>query len=84
MSSVLFSITRRLPLALRNVRTPVTVTNEVGAIGPKPIQPYTLGSLRVSLVIAPFIYIGYFLGGEFADVIERLELYIPDDEDDDD
>ncbi len=83
MSTALFSL-RRLPLAIRNFRTPVTVTNHVGAIGPKPPKYYNLGSLKVSLLIAPFLYIGYYLGGEFADVIERLDLYVPDDEDDDD
>ena len=62
----------------------MTITNPSGSLGPRPVKLYSLGALRVSLVIAPFVYAGYFLGGEFAELIERLELYVPDDEEDDD
>ena len=85
MATTLLSLARRFPTAIRHFRHQSTVADSSpGALSPKPIKHYTFGPAVVTLVVTPFLYIGYYLGGEFADVIERLELYVPDDEDDDD
>ena len=79
---VLMTLTRRVPTILQRNRTAVTAHS--GALEIQPIKYYKLGLIRLSLVMIPFLYLGYYLGGEFADVIEQMEWYVPDDDDEDD
>ena len=78
----LMTLTRRVPTILQ--RNITAVTAHSGALKIQPIKYYKLGLIRLSLVMIPFLYLGYHLGGEFADVIEQMEWYVPDDDEDDD
>lgn len=56
---------------------------ESGGVVEEPMKHYRLGLIRLGLVMGPFLYLGYWMGGQFAELIERYEIYVPDDEDDD-
>ena len=78
----LMTLTRRVPTILQRTRTAVTAHS--GGLEIQPIKYYRLGLIRLSFIMIPFLYLGYYLGGEFADKIEQMEWYVPDDDDDDD
>uniref|UniRef100_A0A1X7V803 Essential MCU regulator, mitochondrial n=1 Tax=Amphimedon queenslandica TaxID=400682 RepID=A0A1X7V803_AMPQE len=65
-------------LALRR-----TTTTQSGALVSKPIRHYNLVLFRLGFVAIPFVYLGYWAGGQFAEFLEEYEFYIPDDDDDD-
>ena len=78
----------RLFLQKRQVARPVMPVRtyrrtESGGVADEPIKHYKLGLIRLGLVMGPFLYLGYWLGGQFAELIERYEIYVPDEEDDD-
>ena len=59
------------------------VTTSTGAVLKKPVKYYNFGLLRVVAVMIPFVYVGYWVGGEFAEFLEKYEFYIPDEDEDD-
>lgn len=60
-----------------------TATTESGALVSKPTRYYNLVLFRLGVVAVPFVYLGYWAGGQFAEFLEEHEFYIPDEDDDD-
>ncbi|KAM9389543.1 essential MCU regulator, mitochondrial [Phaethornis superciliosus] len=59
-----------------------TVTRS-GAILPKPVKtPFAL--LRVFSVVIPFLYVGTQISKNFAALLEEHDIFVPEDDDDDD
>ena len=62
----------RIQRAARPVRT--TVTSSTGSLGPKPTKYYSLGLVRLTLAIVPFVYCGAVLGQTFAESLEKYDF----------
>jgi len=58
------------------------VTKESGAVLPKP-QQVSMGLVKVTLTVTPFLYTGAQISQHFAAWLEENELFVPDDDDDD-
>lgn len=71
----------RLQRTVLPVRT--AVTSSTGAMGSKPIKHYSFGVVRLALVVVPFVYCGTVLGRKFAESLEKYDLFVPDEDDDD-
>ncbi|KAM7182499.1 essential MCU regulator, mitochondrial [Macrochelys suwanniensis] len=54
-----------------------------GAILPKPPK-MPFGLLRVFTVVIPFLYIGTQISKNFAALLEEHDIFVPEDDDDDD
>ena len=61
-----------------------TVTSSTGAILGKPYRSSNFALARVALFVTPFVYIGWSTGRFFAEKMEELDVFVPDDDDDDD
>uniref|UniRef100_U3I3E9 Essential MCU regulator, mitochondrial n=1 Tax=Anas platyrhynchos platyrhynchos TaxID=8840 RepID=U3I3E9_ANAPP len=59
-----------------------TVTRS-GAILPKPVKT-PFGLLRVFSVVLPFLYVGTQISKNFAALLEEHDIFVPEDDDDDD
>ncbi|KAM6304039.1 essential MCU regulator, mitochondrial isoform 1-T2 [Podargus strigoides] len=59
-----------------------TVTRS-GAILPKPVKT-PFGLLRVFGVVIPFLYVGTQISKNFAALLEEHDIFVPEDDDDDD
>ncbi|XP_073703898.1 essential MCU regulator, mitochondrial [Garra rufa] len=62
-------------------RTAVSTTS--GAILPKP-KKTALGLVRILMVVAPFLYVGTLISKNFAALLEEHDIFVPEDDDDDD
>uniref|UniRef100_A0A8C1VAC5 Essential MCU regulator, mitochondrial n=1 Tax=Cyprinus carpio TaxID=7962 RepID=A0A8C1VAC5_CYPCA len=62
-------------------RTAVSTTS--GAILPKP-KKTAFGPLRILMVVAPFLYVGTLISKNFAALLEEHDIFVPEDDDDDD
>lgn len=71
----------RIQRAARPVRT--SVTTSTGAMGSKPTKHYSFGLIRLALAVGPFVYCGAVMGQTFAESLEKYDLFVPDDDDDD-
>ncbi|XP_060101328.1 essential MCU regulator, mitochondrial [Heteronotia binoei] len=60
----------------------ITVTQS-GAILPKPVK-MPFGLLRVFSVVIPFLYVGTQISKSFAALLEEHDIFVPEDDDDDD
>ncbi|XP_041851517.1 essential MCU regulator, mitochondrial-like [Melanotaenia boesemani] len=80
---------RTSPLGLANVpgrtvapcRTAVSTSS--GAILPKP-KKTPFGLIRIGLVVVPFLYVGTQISKNFAALLEEHDIFVPEDDDDDD
>ncbi|XP_069710479.1 essential MCU regulator, mitochondrial [Phaenicophaeus curvirostris] len=63
-------------------RRAATVTRS-GAILPKPVKT-PFGLLRVFSVVIPFLYVGTQISKNFAALLEEHDIFVPEDDDDDD
>ncbi|KAF4080910.1 hypothetical protein AMELA_G00176500 [Ameiurus melas] len=59
------------------------VCTSSGAILPKP-KKTAFGMLRISVVVIPFLYIGTLISKNFAALLEEHDIFVPEDDDDDD
>ncbi|NP_001088361.1 essential MCU regulator, mitochondrial precursor [Xenopus laevis] len=59
------------------------IASSAGAILPKP-EKVSFGLLRVFTVVIPFLYIGTLISKNFAAVLEEHDIFVPEDDDDDD
>ncbi|KAM3914412.1 essential MCU regulator, mitochondrial [Leptodactylus fuscus] len=66
-----------------NVRSRTAVTTSTGAIYPKP-DKVSFGLLRVFSVVIPFLYVGTLISKNFAALLEEHDIFVPEDDDDDD
>ncbi|CAH2313248.1 essential MCU regulator, mitochondrial [Pelobates cultripes] len=62
-------------------RTVITTSN--GAFLPKP-DKVSFGLLRVISVVIPFLYVGTLISKNFAALLEEHDIFVPEDDDDDD
>ncbi|XP_052410465.1 essential MCU regulator, mitochondrial-like [Carassius gibelio] len=71
----------RLVVSQQQHRTAVNTTS--GAILPKP-KKTAFGPLRILMVVAPFLYVGTLISKNFAALLEEHDIFVPEDDDDDD
>ena len=60
------------------------ITTSTGAVLSKPYRSSNFGLVRVALFVTPFVYVGWSVGKFFAEKMEELDVFVPDDDDDDD
>ncbi|KAM7057403.1 essential MCU regulator, mitochondrial [Acridotheres tristis] len=72
----------RAPAVLLVPSRGATVTRS-GAILPKPVKT-PFGLLRVFSVVIPFLYVGTQISKNFAALLEEHDIFVPEDDDDDD
>lgn len=80
-----FRNTRCSPLWSRRTVTPcrTAVSTSSGAILPKP-KKTPFGLIRIALVVVPFLYVGTQISKNFAALLEEHDIFVPEDDDDDD
>ncbi|XP_067226083.1 essential MCU regulator, mitochondrial-like [Chanodichthys erythropterus] len=71
----------RLVRVQQQHRTAVSTTS--GAILPKP-KKTAFGLVRIMMVVAPFLYVGTMISKNFAALLEEHDIFVPEDDDDDD
>ncbi|XP_026887619.2 single-pass membrane protein with aspartate-rich tail 1b [Electrophorus electricus] len=80
-------LTRNTRLNSGNAKGPIlsrnVVTSTSGAILPKPDKA-PFGLTRITVVVVPFLYMGMLLSKHFAAVLEENDIFVPDNDDDDD
>ncbi|XP_076026515.1 single-pass membrane protein with aspartate-rich tail 1b [Genypterus blacodes] len=54
-----------------------------GAILPKPDKT-PFGLIRMTAVVVPFLYVGTLISKNFAALLEEHDIFVPEDDDDDD
>ncbi|XP_071758149.1 essential MCU regulator, mitochondrial [Centroberyx gerrardi] len=59
------------------------VCKQSGAILPKP-KKTSFGLVRIGLVVVPFLYVGTQISKNFAALLEEHDIFVPEDDDDDD
>nr|XP_046271869.1 essential MCU regulator, mitochondrial-like [Scatophagus argus] len=59
------------------------VCTSSGAILPKP-KKTPFGLIRIALVVVPFLYVGTQISKNFAALLEEHDIFVPEDDDDDD
>ncbi|XP_010753717.2 essential MCU regulator, mitochondrial [Larimichthys crocea] len=59
------------------------VCTSSGAILPKP-KKTPFGLIRIALVVVPFLYVGTLISKNFAALLEEHDIFVPEDDDDDD
>ncbi|XP_034568111.1 essential MCU regulator, mitochondrial-like [Notolabrus celidotus] len=59
------------------------VTTSSGGILPKP-KKVSFGLIRIGLVVVPFLYVGTQISKSFAALLEEHDIFVPEDDDDDD
>lgn len=59
------------------------VCTETGGIQPKP-KKTSFGLLRIAMVVVPFLYVGTLISKNFAALLEEHDIFVPEDDDDDD
>ncbi|XP_053325086.1 essential MCU regulator, mitochondrial [Spea bombifrons] len=59
------------------------ITTSTGAFLPQP-NKVSFGLLRVFSVVIPFLYVGTLISKNFAALLEEHDIFVPEDDDDDD
>ncbi|KAM4881723.1 essential MCU regulator, mitochondrial [Thomomys bottae] len=59
------------------------IATRSGAILPKPVK-MSFGLLRVFSIVIPFLYVGTLISKNFAALLEEHDIFVPEDDDDDD
>ncbi|XP_041634170.1 essential MCU regulator, mitochondrial-like [Cheilinus undulatus] len=59
------------------------VTTSSGSILPKP-RKTPFGLFRIALIVVPFLYVGTLISKNFAALLEEHDIFVPEDDDDDD
>lgn len=78
---LLLSSSRLERLAFRPARN--AVTSSTGGVLGQPFRG-SYGVIKVGIFSTPFIYLGAYMGKFFAEKMEELDVFVPDDDDDDD
>ncbi|KAJ1174111.1 hypothetical protein NDU88_005934 [Pleurodeles waltl] len=79
-SGALLGVTRTTQ-AVAPART--AIATRAGAILPKP-EKTTFGLVRVFSIVIPFLYVGTLISKNFAALLEEHDIFVPEDDDDDD
>ncbi|XP_077380472.1 single-pass membrane protein with aspartate-rich tail 1b [Festucalex cinctus] len=67
----------------RTAQTRSAVSSSSGAILPKPDKT-PFGLIRMTAVVVPFLYVGTLISKNFAALLEEHDIFVPEDDDDDD
>ncbi|XP_061536533.1 single-pass membrane protein with aspartate-rich tail 1b [Phyllopteryx taeniolatus] len=67
----------------RTTQTRSAVSSSSGAILPKPDKT-PFGLIRMTAVVVPFLYVGTLISKNFAALLEEHDIFVPEDDDDDD
>ncbi|XP_061685135.1 single-pass membrane protein with aspartate-rich tail 1b [Syngnathoides biaculeatus] len=67
----------------RTIITRNVVSTSSGAILPKP-EKTPFGLVRMTAVVVPFLYVGTLISKNFAALLEEHDIFVPEDDDDDD
>ncbi|KAG9279105.1 essential MCU regulator, mitochondrial [Astyanax mexicanus] len=59
------------------------VCTNSGALLPKP-RKTPFGLIRICMVVVPFLYVGTLISKNFAALLEEHDIFVPEDDDDDD
>ncbi|XP_053108698.1 essential MCU regulator, mitochondrial [Hemicordylus capensis] len=59
------------------------IATPTGGILPKPVK-MPFGLLRVFAIVIPFLYVGTQISKNFAALLEEHDIFVPEDDDDDD
>ncbi|XP_064857515.1 essential MCU regulator, mitochondrial-like [Oncorhynchus nerka] len=66
---------------LNQCRNVVSTAN--GGVQPKP-DKISFGLIRMTAVVIPFLYVGTLISKNFAALLEEHDIFVPEDDDDDD
>uniref|UniRef100_A0A674BE37 Essential MCU regulator, mitochondrial n=1 Tax=Salmo trutta TaxID=8032 RepID=A0A674BE37_SALTR len=66
---------------LNQCRNAVSTAN--GGVQPKP-DKISFGLIRMTAVVIPFLYVGTLISKNFAALLEEHDIFVPEDDDDDD
>ncbi|KAF6718046.1 Essential MCU regulator, mitochondrial [Oryzias melastigma] len=67
----------------RAAQSRTVVSTSSGAILPKPDKT-PFGLIRMTAVVVPFLYVGTLISKNFAALLEEHDIFVPEDDDDDD
>ncbi|KAM4583836.1 single-pass membrane protein with aspartate-rich tail 1b [Odontesthes bonariensis] len=67
----------------RTTQSRSVVSTSSGAILPKPDKT-AFGLIRMTAVVVPFLYVGTLISKNFAALLEEHDIFVPEDDDDDD
>ncbi|XP_051239702.1 single-pass membrane protein with aspartate-rich tail 1b [Dicentrarchus labrax] len=67
----------------RTTQSRTAVSTASGAILPKPDKT-PFGLIRMTVVVVPFLYVGTLISKNFAALLEEHDIFVPEDDDDDD
>ncbi|XP_028261878.1 single-pass membrane protein with aspartate-rich tail 1b [Parambassis ranga] len=67
----------------RTTQSRTAVFTASGAILPKP-EKTPFGLIRMTIVVVPFLYVGTLISKNFAALLEEHDIFVPEDDDDDD
>ncbi|XP_008275396.1 single-pass membrane protein with aspartate-rich tail 1b [Stegastes partitus] len=67
----------------RTTQSRTAVSTPSGAILPKPDKT-PFGLFRMTVVVVPFLYVGTLISKNFAALLEEHDIFVPEDDDDDD
>ncbi|XP_077461700.1 essential MCU regulator, mitochondrial-like [Stigmatopora argus] len=67
----------------RTMQSRNVVSSSTGAILPKPDKT-PFGLIRMTAVVVPFLYVGTLISKNFAALLEEHDIFVPEDDDDDD
>ncbi|KAM3623297.1 uncharacterized protein V6R79_009724 [Siganus canaliculatus] len=67
----------------RATQSRTAVSTPSGAILPKPDKT-PFGLIRMTVVVVPFLYVGTLISKNFAALLEEHDIFVPEDDDDDD
>ncbi|XP_069024055.1 essential MCU regulator, mitochondrial-like [Embiotoca jacksoni] len=73
----------KTPNISRTAPSRTAVSTPSGAILPKPDKT-PFGLIRMTVVVVPFLYVGTLISKNFAALLEEHDIFVPEDDDDDD
>ncbi|XP_074521253.1 single-pass membrane protein with aspartate-rich tail 1b [Halichoeres trimaculatus] len=73
----------KTPNISRTTQSRNAVSTPSGAILPKPDKT-PFGLTRMAVVVVPFLYVGTLISKNFAALLEEHDIFVPEDDDDDD
>ncbi|XP_019111954.1 single-pass membrane protein with aspartate-rich tail 1b [Larimichthys crocea] len=73
----------KTPNISRLTQSRTAVSTGSGAILPKPDKT-PFGLIRMTIVVVPFLYVGTLISKNFAALLEEHDIFVPEDDDDDD
>ncbi|XP_034387563.1 single-pass membrane protein with aspartate-rich tail 1b [Cyclopterus lumpus] len=67
----------------KTTQSRTAVSSSSGAVLPKPDKT-PFGLIRMTAVVVPFLYVGTLISKNFAALLEEHDIFVPEDDDDDD